>query len=86
MRMEERNKLDVIEMKYLQSIYGRTRMNRLKNEEEGHRIGVRKTMSICINPKVFKEFGHMEGLTKRLYVSVLDRRKDRVRPFTRCMD
>ena len=44
-RMDERYKPDVIEMKYSQSMCGVTRMDRWRNEEVWRRLSVREKIS-----------------------------------------
>ena len=42
---EERRKFVIMEMKYIRSTCGVTSLDRVKKEEEKHRLGVRKNMN-----------------------------------------
>lgn len=44
-RLNERRKLNVLEMKFLRSINDVTKMNRLRNEEVKRRVSVRGKMN-----------------------------------------
>ena len=74
MKVEERGKLDVAEMKCLRSMCGVTRMDRVRNEVVRERVGVPEKLSGRVDRKVLKWFGHVEQMgsermTKRVYVS-----------------
>ena len=58
----ERNKLDVAEMKCLRSMYGVTRLDRMRNEVVRERVGVPEKLSNRVDRKVFKWFGHVERM------------------------
>ncbi len=45
MRAAERRRLNVMEMRCLRSMCGVTRMNRMRNDEAGRRIGVVKELA-----------------------------------------
>ena len=91
MKVEERNKLDVAEMKCLRSMCGVTRMDRVRNEVVRERVGVPERLSERVDRKVLKWFGHVERmgnerLTKRVYVSEVEGERGRGRPPFRWRD
>ena len=91
MRVEERDKLDVAEMKCLRSMCGVTRMDRVRNEVVRERVGVPEKLSKRVDRKVLKWFGHVERMgnermTKRVYVSEVEGNRGRGRPPFRWRD
>ena len=87
----ERNKLDVAEMKCLRSMYGVTRLDRMRNEVVRERVGVPEKLSNRVDRKVLKWFGHVERMggermTKRVYMSEVDGVRGRGRPPFRWKD
>ena len=73
MKVKEREKLDVAEMKCLRTMCGVKRMDRVRNEAVRVRVGVPEKMSKRVGRKV-KWFGHVERMgsermTKRVYMS-----------------
>ena len=52
LRVEERRKLDVMEMRCLRSMCGMTRMDRLRNEVVRERVGVEEKLSERVDRKV----------------------------------
>ena len=91
MRVEERKRLDVAEMRCLRSMCGVTRWDRLRNEEVRERVGVPEKMSNRVDRKVLKWFGHVERmggerLTKRVYMSEVEGVRGRGRPYFRFID
>ena len=91
MRVEERDKLDVAEMKCLRSMCGVTRMDRVRNEVVRERVGVPERLSKRIDRKVLKWFGHVERMgsermTKRVYMSEVEGNRGRGRPPFRWRD
>ena len=91
MKAEERNKLDVAEMKCLRNMCRVTRMDRLRNEVVRERVGVRENMSKRVDRKMLKWFGHIERmkserLTKRVYMSGVEGGRRRGRPQFRWKD
>ena len=91
LRVEEREKLDVAEMKCLRSMCGVTRMDRIRNEVVRDRVGVPERLSKRVDRKVLKWFGHVERmgserLTKRVYVSEVEGNRGRGRPPFRWRD
>jgi len=91
MKVEERGKLDVAEMKCLRSMCGVTRMDRVRNEVVRERVGVPEKLSGRVDRKVLKWFGHVERMgsdrmTKRVYVSEVEGERGRGRPPFRWRD
>ena len=91
MKVEERNKLDVSEMKCLRSMCRVTKMDRVRNEVVRERVGVTESLSKRVDRKVFKWFGHVERMggermTKRVYVSEVEGERGRGRPPFRWRD
>ena len=54
LRVEERRKLDVMEMRCLRSMCGVTRLDRLRNEVVRKRVGVDEKLSERVDRKVLK--------------------------------
>ena len=91
LKVEEREKLDVAEMKCLRSMCGVTRMDRVRNEVVRERVGVSEKLSKRVDRKVLKWFGHVERMgnermTKRVYVSEVEGNRGRGRPYFRRRD
>ena len=85
MRVAERQKVNVFEMKCLRSMAGVTRMDRIRNEEIQQRTGVTIDLACRIDRNVLRWFGHMERmdegcLTKRVMKAGVDGRARRGRP------
>jgi len=62
MKVEERDKLDVAEMKCLRSMCGVTRMDRVRNEVVRGRVGVPEKLSKKVDRKVLKWLGRVEQM------------------------
>ena len=62
MRSAERRKVNVLEMKCLRSLVGESRMNRVRNEEVRRRAGIEWELASRADQRVFRWFGHVEGL------------------------
>ena len=82
LRVKERRKLDVMEMRCLRSMCGVTRMDRLRNEVVRERVGVDEKLSERVDRKVLKWYGHVERmsgerLTKRVYRSEVEGERGR---------
>ena len=91
MKVSERRRLNVFEMKCLRSMVGVTRMDRLRNEEVRERTGVRKELAARVDMNVLRWFGHSvrmdnERLTKRVLNANVDGRNVRGRPKLGWMD
>ena len=85
MKLGDRKKLNVAEMKCLRSICGVTRMNRWSNVRVRRRVGVHEELSGRVDRKVLKWYGHVERmdserLTKRVYISEVEGERRRGRP------
>ena len=55
-----RIKIEVMEIKCLQSLCEITGMGRMRMEENMRKVGVRKRLSVTVNRSVFKRFGRVE--------------------------
>ena len=91
MKVSERRRLNVFEMKCLRSMAGVSRLDRLRNEEVRERTGVRKELAARVDTNVLRWFGHVERmenerLTKRVINSKVDGRNVRGRPRFGWMD
>ena len=62
MRNAERRKVNVLEMKYLISLVGVSRMDRVRNEEVRRRAGIARELASRVVQRVLKWFGHVERL------------------------
>ena len=64
MRKDERHKLYIMEMKYLRSKCGKTRLNRWRNEGMRRRFGVREKMSGRVSLKVLYWLRHVNRTSR----------------------
>ena len=62
MRCAERRKLNVLEMKYLRSVVGVSRMDRVRNEEVLRRAGIERELASTADHRVLRWFGHVEKM------------------------
>ena len=62
MRSAERRKVNVLEMKYLRSLVGVSRMDRGRNEEVRWRAGIERELASRADQRVSRWFGHMERM------------------------
>lgn len=62
LRMNERRRLNVLEMKCLRGMLGVTRRDRIRNEEIRRRVGVNMTLPQRVDRKVLGWFGHVERM------------------------
>ena len=90
MRVAERQKVNVFEMKCLRSMAGVTRMDRVRNDEIRRRTGVTMDLACRVDRNVLRWFGHMERmdggcLTKRVMEAGVDGRAWRGRRRTSWM-
>ena len=84
MKVNERQKLNVFEMKCLRSMAGVSRWDRFRNEEVRERTGVRRELAARVDMNVLRWFGHVERMENgRLLKRVLN---VRVRPRFGWMD
>ena len=91
LRIAEKKKLNVLEMKCLRSMSGVTRLDRIRNEEVRRRTGVVKELSVRADQRGLRWFGHMERmdeerLAKRVMKSEVSGRRARGRPRIGWMD
>ena len=74
LKESENKRLDVMEMRFLRSMCGLTRLDRIRNEEIIRRMGVQNKLSGRVENFVLRWFGHVEiiddeRMAKRLYDS-----------------
>ena len=91
LKVNERNRLNVFEMRCLRSMCGVSRLDRLRNEEIRRRMGVTKEMAERVDESVLRWFGHMERmdeerLTKRVWKMEVAGQRGRGRPRYGWMD
>ncbi len=90
-KKDERNKLDVMEMRCLTSMLGVSRMDRLTNVEVRRRTGVVRKLSDRVDDSVLRWYGHMvrmdeERQTKKVWRAQVRGGRRRGRPNLRWMD
>ena len=61
MRSAERSKVD-LEMKYLRSLVGVSRMDRVRNEEVRRRAGIERELENRADQRVLRWFGHLQRM------------------------
>ena len=91
MKVTERQKLNVFEMKCLRSMTGVSRLDRVRNEVVRTRTGVRRELAARVDMNVLRWFGHVERMdNERLLKKVMnvkvDGRSARGRPRFGWMD
>ena len=91
MKVIERQKLNVFEMKCLRSMTGIHRLDRVRNEVVRARTGVRRELAARVYMNILKWFGHVERmdnerLLKKVMNAKVDGRSARVRPRFGWMD
>ena len=75
MKVTERQKLNVFEMKCLRSMTGVSRLDRVRNEVVRARAGVRRELAVRVDMNVLKWFGHVERMdNERLLKKVMNAR------------
>ena len=62
MRSAERWKVNVLPMKYLRSLVGVSRMDRVRNEEVRRRAGIEMELASTADQRVLRWFGHVERM------------------------
>ena len=62
MRSAERRKVNVLEMKFLRSLVGVSRMDRVGNEEVRRRAVIERELVSRANLRVLRWFGHVERI------------------------
>ena len=91
MKVTERQKLNVFEMKCLRSMTGVSRLDRVRNEIVRARTGVRRELAARVDMNVLRWFGHVERmdnerLLKKIMNAKVDGRSARGRPRFGWMD
>ena len=91
MKVTERQKLNVFEMKCPRSITGVSRLDRVRNEVVRARTGVRRELAARVDVNVLRWFGHVERmdnerLLKKVMNEKVDGRSARGRPRFGWMD
>ena len=91
MKVTERQKLNVFEMKCLRSMTGVSWLDRVKNEVVRARTGVRRELAARVDVNVLRWFGHVERmdnerLLKKVINAKVDGRSARGRPRFGWMD
>ena len=91
MKVTERQKINVFEMKCLRSRTGVSRLNRVRNEVVRVRTGVRRELAGRVDMNVLRWFGHVERmdnerLLKKVRSAKVDGRSARGRPRFGWMD
>ena len=86
MKVTERQKLNVFEMKWLRRKTGLSRLDRVRNEVVRARTGVRRELAVRVDMNVLRWFGHVERMdNERLLKKVMnvkvDGRSARGRPW-----
>ena len=90
-KVTERQKLNVFEMKCLRSMTGVSRLDRVRNEVVRARTGVRRELAAGVDMNVLRWFGHVERmdnerLLKKVMNAKVDGRSARGRPRFGWMD
>ena len=85
MKITERQKLNVFEMKCLRSMTGVSRLDRVRNEVVKTRTGMRRELAAGVDMNVLRWFGHVERmdnerLLKKVINAKVNRRSARGRP------
>ena len=62
MKVMERQKLNVFEMKCLRSMTGVSRLDEVRNEVVRARMGVRRELAARVDMNVLRWFGHVERM------------------------
>ena len=91
MKVTERQKLNVFEMKCLRSMTGVSQLDRVRNEVMRSRTGVRRELAARVDMNVLRWFGHVERMDnerrlKKVMNAKVDERSARGRPRFGWMD
>ena len=62
MRSAERRNVNVLEMKFLRSSVGVSRMDRVRNEEVRRRAAIERELASRADQRVLRWFGHVERM------------------------
>ena len=77
MKVTERQKLNVFEMKCQRSMAGESRLDRIRNEVVRARTGVRRELAARVNMNVLRWFGHVQMMdNERLLKKVMNAKLD----------
>ena len=77
MKINERQKINVFEMKCLRSMTGLSQLDRVRNEVEKARTGVRRELAARVDMNVLRWFGHVERIANdRLLKKVMNAKVD----------
>ena len=77
MKVTERQKLNVFEMKCLRSMTGVSQLDRVRNEVVRARTGVRRELAARVDMNVLRWFGHVERMdNERLLKEVMNAKVD----------
>ena len=77
MKVTERQKLNVFEMKCLRRVAGVSRLDRVRNEIVRARKGVRRELAARVDMNVLRWFGHVERMGNgRLLENVMNAKVD----------
>ena len=78
MKVTEKQKLNVFEMKFRRSMTGVSRLNRIRNEIVRARTGVRRELAARVDMNVLRWFGNVERMgDERLLKKVMNAKVDR---------
>ena len=85
MRIAERRRVNVLEMKCLRSLVGVSRMDRVSNEEVRRRAGMERELASSADQRVLRWFGHVERLdeyrmARRVFMAEVSGGRVRGRP------
>ena len=73
MKVTERRKLNLLEMKCLRSMTGVSQLERVRNEVVRARTGVRRELAARVDTNVLRWFGHLERMdNERLLKKVMN--------------
>ena len=91
MKVTERQKLNVFEMKCLRCMTGVSRLDRVRNEVVRARTGVRRELAATVDMNVLRWFGNVERmdnerLLKKVMNAKVDGRSTRGRPRFEWLD
>ena len=77
MKVTERQKLNVFEVKCLRSMTGESQLDRVRNEVVRARTGVRRELAVRVDMNVLRWFGHVERMdNERLLKKVVNAKVD----------
>ena len=91
MRIAERRKVNVLQMKCLRSLFGVSRMDRVRNEEVRRRAGIEMELASRADQRVLRWFGHVERMddccmARRVLMAEVSEGRVRWRPRLGWMD